>query len=77
MKYNLNNIVTGRQISTHKAIQMAYPDLDEKKFYRSSQYFYDLDKQVELLREIIREKNLTHEDIVKMIYNDASTKRVE
>jgi len=66
IKYRLNNIVKVRKVSTHEVIKMAYSDLDEEKFYRSSQSFYDLDKQVDLLREKIKEKKLTHEDIVKM-----------
>lgn len=68
VEYGLHNILKIGKGTTHEIICMAYPDLKEEKFYRSSQSFYENDMQyyIELLREIIKENNLTHDEITKM-----------
>lgn len=68
LKYGLNSIIQIDKMTTHEAICMAYPDLREEKFYRSSQSFYENDLQhyIELLRKVIKENNLTHDEITKM-----------
>lgn len=65
-KYGVDRIPEVQKKTIHEVIFMAYPELCEDGFVRRSTSSYSIENQIELLRKIIKNKNLTHDDIIKM-----------
>lgn len=66
LKYGLYNIPKVRNKTYHEIIDMVYHSVKEENFYRSSQSFYDIENGIEKFKQIINDKHLTHEDLIKM-----------
>ena len=67
MNYGLNGIIHARKISYHELLKMVYPEIEEEKFDgRSGKSFYDFEDAIILLRNIFKEKGMTHEDITNL-----------
>lgn len=65
-EFNLDSIPRVQKKSIHDVIAMAYPGLEEEKFFKSSTSHYDLDKQIEIFKQKNSDNNLSHDDITKM-----------
>lgn len=65
-KYGIDRIPKAQNKTIHEVIFMAYPGLSEDGFKRRSSSAYTIENQIEELRNIIKNKKLMHEDIVKM-----------
>lgn len=65
-KYGIGCIPKAQNKTIHEVIFMAYPGLSEDGFIRRSSSAYTIENQIEELRNIIKNKKLMHEDIVKM-----------
>lgn len=65
-KYNLDAIPRVQKKSIHDVIGMAYYGLEESKFFKSSTYHYDLERQIEIFQQKNKEENLSHDDIIQM-----------